>query len=456
MRLILLGVAALSLVLVANYGQADPPSQNGDWPQWRGPRRDALCTETGLLKEWPKSGPKLLWDSNTVNGGHSVGIGFASLAMVQGRIYTMGDHFGNEKDAVKKGDKTGKKAASKGGDGSLYCLDAATGKEIWSTRIGPSYFNANGSGSRCTPTLDGERLYALSPHGLLVCAKIQDGSILWEKNLVKDFGGKMMSGWGYSESPLVDGANVVCTPGGKAAAVVALNKLTGDVVWKCELPTSCGSGYSSLVAADVGGIRQYITVMGKELGLIGVDARSGKFLWHYAKAANGMANIPTALVKDDYVFTATGYGAGAALLKLVPDGKAGTTVHEEYFLKGGQLQNHHGGMVMVGDYIYGGHGNNDGQPFCLAWKTGKFAWGPKRGPGSGSAAVLYADGNLYFRYQGGSMALIEATPSSCNVKCSFQTPAIAKTAWAHPVIYKGKLYLRGDDHILCYNIKKGD
>src|SRR5208282_2909040 len=120
-----------------------------------------------------------------------------------------------------------------------------------------------------------------------------------------------------SESPTVDGDNLICTPGGKAAAVVALNKLTGDVVWKCELPASCGAGYASIVAADVGGIKQYITVFGKELGLIGVDAKSGKFLWNYAKAANGVANCPTALVKGEYVFTATGYGAGAALLKLV-------------------------------------------------------------------------------------------------------------------------------------------
>jgi outer membrane protein assembly factor BamB len=263
-----------------------------------------------------------------------------------------------------------------------------------------------------------------------------------------------MSGWGYSESPTVDGNLLICTPGGKTAALVALDKLTGATVWKCELPTSCGAGYASIATAEVGGIKQYITVLGKELGLVGVDAKTGKFLWNYAKAANGTANCPTALVQGEYVFTATGYGAGAALLRLVADGSTQVKVVEEYFLKGTQLQNHHGGMVMLGDHIYGGHGNNDGKPFCLEWKTGKFAWGPERGPGGGSAAVLYADGHLYFRYQNGIMALLEATPENFVVKSSFPVPPIAKNGWPHPVIYQGKLYLRGDDHILCYDIKK--
>lgn len=398
-----------------------------DWPQWRGPERTGICTEKGLLKEWPKDGPKLLWDSKKVNGGQSVGTGFSSMSITQGKIFTMGD---------------------RKGEGCVFCLEAGTGKELWKTKIGPS----GGDGPRCTPTVDGDRLYALTRQGNLACLKVSDGSVVWQKELKKDFGGKMMSGWDYSESPMVDGDKLVCTPGGKEAVMVALNKMTGDVIWKCQAPTESGAGYASIVIANVGGFRQYITLLGPQLGLIGVDAATGKFLWNYKRVGNGTANIPTALVKDDYVFTSTGYGAGAALLQLIPK-SGGIDVKEVYFLAGNKLQNHHGGMVMLGDYIYGGHGHNQGLPFCLEWKTGKIVWGPERGPGGGSAAVLYADGNLYFRYESGTMALVEASAKGYNLKSSFKVP-IGGNGWPHPVIHEGKLYLRGADQVLCYDIKQ--
>ena len=279
-----------------------------------------------------------------------------------------------------------------------------------------------------------------------------EGSILWEKNIQKEFGGHMMSGWGYSESPLIDGEKVVVTPGGKKAAMVALDKATGAKIWSCEIPKDSGAGYASIAKAQVGGISMYITFLGKDPGLICVDAKTGKFLWNFSKVANGIANAPTALVSGEYVFASSGYGTGAALLKLVPDGKGGIKAEEQYFLKAKTLQNHHGGVVLIGDYIYGGHGQNKGQPFCLEWKTGKFAWGPERGIGSGSAAVLYADGELYFRYQNGVMALLEATPEKMVVKSSFDAN-IAPQNWAHPVIWHGKLYLRGEDQIRCYDLK---
>jgi outer membrane protein assembly factor BamB len=398
-----------------------------DWPEWRGPQRTGICTETGLLKEWPKDGPKLLWDSKKVNGGSSVGTGFSSMSITQGKIFTMGD---------------------RKGEGDVFCMDAKTGKELWKTKIGAS----GGDGPRCTPTVDGDRLYALTRHGNLACLKVADGSIVWAKELKKDYGGKMMSGWDYSESPLIDGDRLVCTPGGKDAVVVALNKMNGETIWKCQAPTESGAGYASIVIANVGGRRQYITLLGPQLGLIGVDAATGKFLWNYKKIGNGTANIPTAIVKDDYVFTSTGYGTGAALLQLVPKSD-GIDVKEVYFLNGNKLQNHHGGMVMIGDYIYGGHGHNQGFPFCLEWKTGKIVWGPERGPGGGSAAVLYADGNLYFRYESGTMALVEATTKGYNLKSSFKVP-IGGNGWPHPVIHEGKLYLRGADQVLCYDIKQ--
>jgi outer membrane protein assembly factor BamB len=432
MRSLLLWCLAASFFLPLSLSSAGvpdrTPGKNGDWPQWRGPERDGICTETGLLKQWPKQGPKLLWDSRKVNGGTSVGTGFSSLAIAQGKIFTLGDQ--------------------RGQSGYAYCLDAETGKLLWKTKTGP----AQGDGPRCTPTVDGDRVYTLTRQGLLACLKINDGSILWHKDFKKEFGGRMMSGWDYSESPTIDGDKLICTPGGKDAAMLALNKLTGDIYWKCQAPVNSGAGYASIVIAKVADVRQYITLMGPELGLVGVEAETGRFLWNYRKIANGTANIPTAIVKDDLVFTSTGYGTGAALLKLVPDGEGGIKAVEQYFLKGKQLQNHHGGVVMLGDYVYGGHGHNQGAPFCLEWKTGKFVWGPQRDPDLGSAAVLYADGHLYFRYERGEMALIEATPKGYNKKSSFRVP-IAGNGWPHPVIYHGRLYLRGADQILCYDIK---
>lgn len=444
-RLFLIPVLALFLLPLVLTG-AD--SKDSDWPQWRGPQRNGICSETGLLKEWPQDGPKLLWDSRKVNGGKSVGTGFSSLAIVNGKIFTMGDANVIEKVKVEKDGKVEFKNVRKGQGGFAFCIDAETGKELWAAKVG----QAQGDGPRCTPTVDGDRVYTLTRQGNLACMKVADGSIVWEKDYKKDFGGRMMSGWDYSESPFVDGDKLLCAPGGKDAGMVALNKLTGEVIWKCQLPVNSGAGYASIVTAKVGKVKQYLSLMGPELGLISVDANTGKFLWNYKRVANGTANIPTPIVKDDYIFTSTGYGVGAALLQMVPKDDS-VEIKEIYFLPGNKLQNHHGGMVMLGDYIYGGHGHNQGFPFCLEWKTGKFAWEPQRGPGGGSAAVLYADGNLYFRYESGTMALVEASPKGYQLKSSFKVP-ISGNGWPHPVIHHGKLYLRGEDQILCFDIKQ--
>ncbi len=415
--------------------------KSGDWPEWRGPQRDAICPETGLLRQWPEGGPRLLWSAREVNKGSNVGNGYASIAISGGRIYTLGDRVledNNKKDKEKKG--------------CVICLDEASGKVLWATPFCKPY---GGDGPRSTPTVAGTRVYGLSPHGDLVCVDTEQGSILWQKDLKKDFGGRMMSGWNYSESPLVDGAKLLCTPGGKDAAMVALNKETGEVLWKCAAPKDCGAGYASIVLTEVGGIRQYVTIMGRELGLVGVEAATGKFLWNYAKIANGTANIPTPLIKGDQVFASTAYGTGSALLQLAPDGKGGIQANEVYFLKAKTLQNHHGGMVLLGDYVYGGHDHNKGFPFCLEVKTGKMVWGPERGPGDGSAAVLYADGHLYFRYQDNTMALIEATPEGYHLKSSFHLPkGTSSPGWQHPVIHQGRLYIRANDQLYCYDIKQ--
>jgi outer membrane protein assembly factor BamB len=299
-------------------------------------------------------------------------------------------------------------------------------------------------------------MYLVTSDGAIHCLKRADGAVVWSKDFKKEWNGKMMSGWGFSESPLVDGDWVLCTPGGDDAMIVALDKMTGDEVWQAavpEFPTKggrSGAGYSSIVVSHGAGVKQYVQLVGR--GVVGVRASDGKFLWGYGDMANGTANIPTPIVKDDFVFTSTGYGAGAALLKLVKDGD-GVKAEEEYFLDAKTFQNHHGGMVLVGDYIYAGHAHNNGFPICLELASGKVMWGgDKRGPGTGSAAVLFADGQLVFRYQDGVVGLISATPDDYQLNGSFKPEFQQGQSWSHPVIVDGKMYLREQDKLMCYDV----
>lgn len=397
-----------------------------DWPQFRGPNRDGRSTETGLLTEWPKDGPPLAW---RIEG---LGKGYSSVAIASGRIFTMGD---------------------RRGDMFVIALDRATHKEVWATLIGEKW---DDGGPRCTPTIDGEFLYAIGPHGDLACLRADNGKEVWRKNLAKDFGGEMMSGWGYSESPLIDGDKLVCTPGGRDAAIVALDKKSGKTAWKAALPDlgsrgRDGAGYSSIVISEAGGIRQYVQTLGR--GTVGVAADDGRFLWGYNKIANQTANIPVPVVSGNYVFCTTSYETGSALLELKPtDNGKGIKATEVYFLGPTQFENHHGGVILLDGYIYGGHGRNNGTPTCIEMKTGKIAW-KDRGPGRNSAAITYADGRFYFRYEDGTVALIEAKPAALKVVSSFKLPTNEGPSWPYPVVCDGRLYLRHGDSLLCYDIK---
>lgn len=398
--------------------------RKSDWPSWRGPNRDGISTETGLLDRWPEGGPKLLWRVDKVLGN-----GYSSVAIADGKIYTIG---------------------KRGPDAELIALNLEDGKELWSARVG-------GGNPNCTPTVDGDLVYALGRDGDLVCCDADTGDEVWRKNYRNDFGGKMMSGWGYSESPLIDGDHLICTPGAQDAIMAALDKKTGEVIWKTAMPQNVGNrgkegaAYSSVVISKAGGVKQYVQLTGR--GVISADAKTGKLLWGYNKIANGTANIPTPIIDGNYVFCSTGYGTGAALLEIVKN-RGKLEPREVYFLNAKELQNHHGGMVLVDGYIYCGHGHNKGFPVCFNMKTGKQAWSGGRGPGDGSAAVIYADGNLYFRYENGVMALIEATPKAYNLKGKFELASNNGRSWPHPVIHDGKLYLRDQATLLCYDIKK--
>lgn len=429
--LLCLLAAILSFQLLTSFA-ADTAVKSGtaglgkaEWPQWRGPNRDGISNETGLLHSWPEEGPKLLWQ---VEG---LGKGFASVAVSGGKIFTLGQQ--KEVGTV------------------LEAFNLADGKKLWETPVG------NGS-PNCTPTVDGDLVYGLGREGDLVCCEAATGKLVWKKNFAEDFGGKMMSGWGYSESPLVDGDRLICTPGAPDAAIAALDKKTGATIWKAVTPEDWGgtkgkdgAGYSSIVVSHGVGVKQYVQLTGR--GVLSVAADDGRVLWTYNKVANGTANIPTPIVDGDYIFCSSGYGTGSALLHLTKDG-AGVKAEEIYFLKADELQNHHGGMIKIGAYIYCGHGHNNGLPACIEMLTGKNMWEKTRGPGTGSAAVVFADGDLYFRYEDGTMALIEANPEKYNLKSHFTLASVKGKSWPHPAIVDGRLYIRDQDSLLCYDLRK--
>lgn len=427
-RLILFTVFFATLLVLGASTQAQ-----SDWPRFRGPDCTGICTETGLLKELPADGPELLWQ---IKG---CGKGYSSVAIVGKTLFTMGDR--------GEGDKRSQ---------FTIAFDLQSRTERWATRVGPPHSD----GPRCTPTIDGDLVYVLGTSGDLVCLETKFGKIRWQKNLARDFGGKMMSVWKWSESPLIDGDRLICTPGVADAGLVALNKTTGELIWKTKLPNlgpvgKDGAGYTSIVAADIDGVRQYLTIIGR--GAVGVSAADGKLLWNYNRIANRVANIPSPVVQGDFVFVTTSYKTGSALLKLSKNGPK-FDVEEVYFLSPREFENHHGGVVLVGDHLYGGDGQNKGVPVCLDFMSGKIKWKEQDWTRSekagGSAAVLYADGHLIFRYERDALvAVIEANPDAFRVKGVFRAAFEQGKAWAHPVIHDGKLYLRTNDVLMCYAFK---
>jgi outer membrane protein assembly factor BamB len=402
-----------------------------EWPQWRGADRTGMSPDIGLLKSWETTPPKLLWTAEGLGGG------YASVSLTAGRIYTTGNLANGQ---------------------AVLCLNAADGKLLWSQPITDDVPKHGHDGSRCTPSIDGERLYAIASSGRIVCLKTADGSLVWSRDFKADWGGRMMSGWGFSESPLVDGDWVLCTPGGAEAMIVALDKRTGQDVWKAAVPDlgqrgRDGAGYSSIVVSHGGGLKQYVQLVGR--GVIGVRAADGKFLWSYNEVANPTANIPTPIATGDFVFCSTGYrDGGSALLKLSA-AAGGVQAEPLYYHEANVLQNHHGQMILKDGHLYFGNKHNNGFPVCVELATGKTAWGgSERGPGNGSAAITYADGNLIFRYQSGEVALIEATPSAYKLKGAFKPAYVSsKPCWAQPVVIGGKLYLRDQEKLLCYDLR---
>lgn len=403
-----------------------------DWPTFRGAERTGVSTETNLLDQWESDGPKLLWKAE------GAGRGYASPAVSNGRIYTLGDSL----STAPEGDT----------DEYLTCFSAEDGQGLWKTKTGPAWTEGKLSwqGSRGTPTVDGARVYVITPHGQLVCASTEDGAIVWQLNLKDDLGGKKADGWGYSESPLVDGDKLLCTPGGSTATVVALNKLTGKVLWKCVRPEDVGAGHSSIVISHVGGQKVYVQNTGG--GPLGVSEK-GELLWEYDMNPP-TAFIPTPIIQGDYVFSVGGYGLGGALLQQVPGANGKVAIKEIYGLKTA-LGNKHGGVILVDNRLYAGAEDNN-IIYCADLLTGDVLW-KKRGSGANSTSVIAGDGKLFVRFQNGVVALAKIDPQEYEEISAFTTPgsgASEQPSWAHPVIANGKLLLREGDAILCYQISK--
>lgn len=419
----------ISFLLWSPTTWAQVATLSGAWPQFRGPQRNAVSSDTGLLTEWPDRGPPLVWQTR------GAGRGYASVAIVGDRLYTLGDGLSIADDE----------------DEYVVCFRLADGALAWKTRLGPAWTSGrpDWQSSRSTPTVDGDLLYILTPYGQLVCLESSTGSERWRKHLEDDFGGQKGDKWGYSESVLIDGPRLICTPGGESATMLALDKKSGEELWRTAWPGDPGAGHASAVVSEVGGTRVYVNTTAG--GALGVRAEDGRLLWTYP-IDRTTAVIPTPIIRNDLVFFTAGYRRGGALLRQVP-GQDGTVTVEEVYPLRTELSNKHGGVVLVGDHLYG-DSDDQGIPFCAELMTGEIVW-KGRGPGRGSAAVAAADGHLYIRWASGVIALVQATPDGYDQRGEFSVPGSGdRPSWSHPVIVGGRLYLREDDAILCYNVAK--
>ena len=409
---------------VLAFGICSLIGRAADWPQWRGPERTGISGETGLLQQWPADGPKLLWRVD------DIGDGYSTPSVVGSRIYILGNR-GMDNEFVQ-------------------ALSVENGKPVWTTGIGkvgnpgqqPSY-----PMSRSTPTVQGDVLYALGSGGDLVCIQLATGEVLWRKSLPADFGG-LPGKWAYAESPLIDGDVLLATPGGSDATLVALNKKTGAVEWKSAVPGGDAAAYASAIVADAAGRKQYIQFL--DGGVVGVDAKTGEFLWRYARTSTGPANIASPIAHDGHVYSTNSRRFGAALVQLKATGD-GVSAEEVYFERA--APNTLGGQILLDGYLYG---TNQEGLVAADFATGKVSWQSEGGPGS----VLLADGRLYVHWESGGVSLVEATPEEFREMGSFTPPdppehklGQREMAWTYPVVANGRLYIRDLGTLWCYDVR---
>ena len=412
-------IAAVAVIIAATCA-----APGADWPQWRGPNRDGHSQEKGLLKEWPAAGPKLLWQVT------DAGSGYSTPAVIGDRLYLLANE-GLENEFVA-------------------ARSTQDGKRVWSTRlgkVGQPKQDPNFPAARSTPTVERESLYALSSDGDLACLETGTGKTRWQKNLRTDFAGKPGT-WAYAESPLVDGDTLVCTPGGSEATLLALNKKTGAILWKCALAEGDEAAYSSALVIEAGGVRQYVQLLQK--GLVGVEAKTGKLLWRYAKPISRFnANIPTPVASGNMIYVGSaGTGGGAVILTAKGGGVA---VEQLYFES--KLPTAIGGAIKVGDFLYG---TTAQAMLCVEFATGQVKWEDRA---LGAASLCYADGRFYLHAENGDVALVEPSPEAYREQGRFTPPGQPKhanpmeKAWAYPVVANGRLYLRDHGLLWCYAVR---
>jgi len=474
--LLVLTVAGTAWVGVLS---AAAPDEGPFWPRFHGPKGDNHSPETGLMTEWPEGGPKLLW---TVDG---LGFGYSSVTLAHNMIYTIGN--------VPTKDSTDEKPDFRN-EVAAIGLD---GKRVWVNNDYPA-FEGHMRGSRSTPTVDGDRLYIESPVGDVYCLDAKTGKKIWGINILEKFNAPNIT-WALSESLLIDGDNVICCPFGPETAVVALNKNTGEVVWRSEpakgddaeyeddikkvraslereakakaakaaeegkeiaveeIPDdheafekakADKASYASPILVEYGGIRMILTMSGK--GLVGVNADTGKLLFRYAHKTTHDAAVANPIFHDGQVFISTGYGTtGSAMVKLTVDGEK-VTAEKVWGSK--ELDNHHGGVVLIDGYLYGAaHKFNKAKWICLDWKTGEMKWAEK---GVGKGSCTYAEGLLYTLSSAHQMGIAKPTPDGHEIISQFEIPDLGKsTSRGHPVVIGGRLYIRHNDYLYAWDIK---
>lgn len=403
MRVLLLLVALFSVAAQTMAQSA------ANWPQWRGPNRDGISKETGLLKQWPAEGPPLVWKAT------GAGRGYSSFSMSNGKLYTMG----------LRGDRE-----------FIVAFDLATGKEAWATAHGTAFRNDRGDGPRGTPTVDGDRIYALGGSGDLSALEARTGKVIWSKNVLKEFGGSNIT-WGISESPLVMGNKLLVNAGGPGASIVALNKRDGSLIWKSQ---SDEAGYSSAIPMELNGVTQVVFFTGERA--VGLDSRDGRLLWEYAKPSNRTANVATPIARANRVFISSDYGTGGGVIEIKADNQA----QEIYFTK--EMRNHHSSSVLIGDHLYG---FSSAILTAMKFDTGEIAW---RDRSVGKGSLVYADGHLYCFSENGVVGLVEATPAGYKEKGRFRIQQDSLPTWTHPVVAGGRLYLRDQDTIYAFDVRE--
>ncbi|WP_347244681.1 PQQ-binding-like beta-propeller repeat protein [Thermogutta sp.] len=398
----------------AGSAKPSPGGSQAYWPRFHGPRGDNLSDDKGLLAEWPQEGPPLAWKTE------GIGQGYAGVTIADGRIFTAGNI---DKDAV------------------VTALDME-GRILWQKSNGPAW-TKNYPGARGTPTIDGDRVYHLGASGDLTCYRVDDGTVVWHTNIMERYEAPLPE-WGLAESVLVRGKYLYCTPGGPKTCIVCLDKMTGETVWQSDSANGDTTGYASIQWADFEGIPILLTMTAK--ALVGVHAETGRLLFRHPHETAYDVNAFMPLYADGEVFVSTGYGSGSELVRLKREGE-NVTAEQVWVNK--DLDNHHGGVILVNGFLYGSSYN--GRWCCIDWKTGETRY-MDRGIGKGS--LTYADGMLYMYSERRTVGLVKATPEKYELVSQFRLPSEERAeSWAHPVVCGGRLYLRHGNNLFAYDVR---